>query len=418
MKRLIILLALLISQPCLSASLRVLGDNEVCINTGETYNDWSTPIEACTNDDVYATSATQGHQQDYYGFTFNITESSIEVIGISLVVVAKHSLGVGQLLIDLSWDGGTSWTEQRDNVGNNFGLTEEVISYHIDASSGITDDWGRSWAVDEFSTDNFRVRIENNSIAGTMSIDYFLVKVAYWDLSTQTIIVKDRFTEAVGDTELSIHAMDTGAGWTEFENVGGAATIEAKEATDYAETGDGGLSDGSHYKVDTATSGADYSVLVNARPDNGDDVSYIFCRVQSGATPDLYAVELDGDTNAAQIYKRVSGSWTALGSTFGAGQNHMPYQFECNGSDITVYRNGVSVASASDSDITGAGRGGIGIGALRNAGDDMDNQFFNDFLVVEAVQVVEFPPSQDNNSFFILRRETLADVRRYLVDII
>ena len=82
------------------------------------------------------------------------------------------ALGGGNSIdVELSWDGGTSWTAaQTDPV--------ESTSERTAVLGGSSDTWGRTWSVSELSDSNFRVRAATNGSGGlTYFLDWTPVKV-------------------------------------------------------------------------------------------------------------------------------------------------------------------------------------------------------------------------------------------------
>src|SRR3990172_6223548 len=64
--------------------------------------------------------------------------------------------GNNSMSAELSWDGGGSWTAAQTD-------STETTSEHTAVLGGSADTWGRSWALDELTNGNFRVRLTSNS---------------------------------------------------------------------------------------------------------------------------------------------------------------------------------------------------------------------------------------------------------------
>ncbi len=87
--------------------------------------------------------------------------------------------GNNRIEVDLSWDGGTSWTAVQ--IDGTEPTSETTVTL-----GGSADTWGRAWTIAELSDANFRVRV-TTTCAGNASNcdprDYFLdwipVKVYY-----------------------------------------------------------------------------------------------------------------------------------------------------------------------------------------------------------------------------------------------
>jgi hypothetical protein len=88
-------------------------------------------------------------------------------------------------------------------------------------------------------------------------------------------------------------------------------------------------------------------------------------RVQAGGN--LYMLMVNSGSTVTRIYKRLSGSFTQIGSDGAAPTVGHTYKFEANGSALTGYDNGVAISgpgSGGDASITGgsAGLGGSSSG--------------------------------------------------------
>ncbi len=87
--------------------------------------------------------------------------------------------GNNKILVDLSWDGGTSWTTAQTD-------SQEPLSETTVILGAPADTWGRAWTIAELSDANFRVRVSTTcagSAGNCNPRDYFLdwipVKVYY-----------------------------------------------------------------------------------------------------------------------------------------------------------------------------------------------------------------------------------------------
>ena len=78
------------------------------------------------------------------------------------------------LCAQLSWDGGTTWTTIKTQA-----ITVAAKTTYVFGATNDT--WGRTWALTELNTTNFRVRIIDASTIATrnFSLDYLAVSVTY-----------------------------------------------------------------------------------------------------------------------------------------------------------------------------------------------------------------------------------------------
>ena len=120
-----------------------------------------------------------GDRHRYYDYGISI-DSSCVITGIEVRLDwwLSTTLGTDSMSVELSWDGGTSWTTAMTD-------TQETTSEHTVVLGNSADGWGRTWSEAEFSDANFRVRITSNcsdSISCGLR-DFFLdwvpVKVYY-----------------------------------------------------------------------------------------------------------------------------------------------------------------------------------------------------------------------------------------------
>jgi chitinase len=104
-----------------------------------------------------------------YGIAPGATINGIEVRLDAKVDLVKNSAA---MCVQLSWDGGTTWTAAKTTPG----LTASEATYIL---GGPTDTWGRTWTAAELSNANFRVRVTDiaTAIVRDFSLDWAAVKV-------------------------------------------------------------------------------------------------------------------------------------------------------------------------------------------------------------------------------------------------
>ncbi|MEO7667170.1 MAG: hypothetical protein ABIU97_09080, partial [Dehalococcoidia bacterium] len=73
-----------------------------------------------------------------------------------------------------SWNGGTSWTAAKTTAT----LTATQATYTLGT---VSDTWGRSWAVSDFTNANFRLRLTDVSTNNNRDfrLDFVAVQVTY-----------------------------------------------------------------------------------------------------------------------------------------------------------------------------------------------------------------------------------------------
>ncbi|MFN8427553.1 MAG: hypothetical protein U0X87_15005 [Anaerolineales bacterium] len=82
--------------------------------------------------------------------------------------------GSPKLCVQLSWNGGSSWTTAKQTST----LTTSEATYTLGSAA---DTWGRAWSLSDFSNGNFRVRVIDvaSSTSRDFSLDYISVNITY-----------------------------------------------------------------------------------------------------------------------------------------------------------------------------------------------------------------------------------------------
>jgi hypothetical protein len=112
----------------------------------------------------------------YYDYGLSVP-SNASLLGIEVRLDASVSSATGTrfMCVELSWDGGTTWTAAQSTSA----LTATTTTYTLGSSS---DTWGRTWTVPgDFSDANFRVRITNVGDDNTQrfQLDWVAVRVTH-----------------------------------------------------------------------------------------------------------------------------------------------------------------------------------------------------------------------------------------------
>jgi hypothetical protein len=97
------------------------------------------------------------------------------ILGIQVRLTGRISVAnkAPKFCVQLSWDGGSSWTAARSTSN----LTTSLATYTLGSTS---DTWGRTWSAADFGA-NFRVRVIDvgNATSRTYSLDAVGVAVTY-----------------------------------------------------------------------------------------------------------------------------------------------------------------------------------------------------------------------------------------------
>ena len=145
------------------------------------------PANAGADDGLYAVDNNSGtgtsascasNKKDrhrFYNYGFSIPGgATITGIEVRLNARVDSTSGSPKICVELSWDGGTTWTAAK-SAGT---LTTSEGAYTL---GGAADTWGRAWSSGDFSDANFRVRLTDvaSSTTRDFSLDWVAVRVRY-----------------------------------------------------------------------------------------------------------------------------------------------------------------------------------------------------------------------------------------------
>jgi hypothetical protein len=147
-------------------------DNGFETDPSNAYGDDGDPAENHENGDVG--DLTDRHI--YYNYSFNISPgSTIQGIEVQLDWWLDKAKNENSMSVDLSWDGGTSWTDTMTD-------TTQTKKEHTFILGGPSDTWGRTWSASDFSNDKFRVRVNcysDTEDSRDFFLDWVAVRVTY-----------------------------------------------------------------------------------------------------------------------------------------------------------------------------------------------------------------------------------------------
>ncbi len=183
--------------------------------TGDDYADWSEPENAHASDDWRA-SGPAGGQQDWHGFGLAIPAGA-GIAGIEVRIEGNGGFAATGALVELSWDGGVSYTSTGKAVLFDF----EPISDETQTEGSPSDLWGRSsWSANAFTDDNFRVRLQTafGVVPGaSVFVDQLQVRVSY---TTPPVLADKKVINLDGTAHVEV--VDSGVNAVSF---GGTATV-------------------------------------------------------------------------------------------------------------------------------------------------------------------------------------------------
>ena len=149
----------------------------------------SNASRACTDDSSFAVDVNTGalghsgtctnvanDAHRFWGYAFGLpaTVTSIDGISVRADAALNNNGGTSNLCVQLSWDGGSSWTTAKTLVMT----SASEVTYTF---GGAADTWGRTWAVGNFLTANFRVRVIDATSQPNKDyrLDYLAATVSY-----------------------------------------------------------------------------------------------------------------------------------------------------------------------------------------------------------------------------------------------
>jgi type II secretory pathway pseudopilin PulG len=135
----------------------------------------------------------------FYNYNFSLpTGTVIDGIEVRLDARADSTTGNPKMCVQLSWDGGTTWTDAKSTST----LTTSEATYTL---GGAADTWGRTWSSTNFTNANFRVRIIDvaSNTSRDFSLDWAAVKIYY---SGGVLSTNDQAPFNYGATTLTVLA--------------------------------------------------------------------------------------------------------------------------------------------------------------------------------------------------------------------
>ncbi|MFX0137061.1 MAG: DUF2341 domain-containing protein, partial [Candidatus Hodarchaeota archaeon] len=171
--------------------------------TGDVYNNWisqSNPTYAYTSNNTSVYRHIQGDQgQDYYNFNLNIP-ANVDIEGIEVSIEGRRDpfFGNAECTIELSWNGGTTWTTSYKEL-----IWWSTLDSYLSAG-GSTDLWGKpsGWVPSHFNNANFRVLLRESGY-NPLYVDHVRVKVYYSIPSDMPLIDVNGTAQIVVDNTTS-----------------------------------------------------------------------------------------------------------------------------------------------------------------------------------------------------------------------
>ena len=143
------------------------------------------PANAFTDNSVFALDTNSGtntstsctdagkDKHDFYGYGFSLPSgATVDGIEVQLQSKVDSTSGSPRMCIQLSWDGGLTWTAAQNTVI----LSKTETTYLL---GGLADLWGHAWTPAELAS--LRIRVINiaSSTARDFSLDWLSVRALY-----------------------------------------------------------------------------------------------------------------------------------------------------------------------------------------------------------------------------------------------
>jgi len=169
----------------------------------------SNPTRGYSSNSSYATDTNSGNgtgtnctgadkdKHRFYNYGFSIPSGgTIDGIEVRIDGKADSTTGSPKMCVQLSWDGGTTWTTAKTT--NN--LTTSNATYTLGTAS---DDWGRTWGANDFNDANFRLRVIDvaSDTSRDFSLDWAAVKIHY---SGGTLATSDQAPYGAGASSVAV----------------------------------------------------------------------------------------------------------------------------------------------------------------------------------------------------------------------
>lgn len=193
----------------------------------------------------------------------------------------------------------------------------------------------------------------------------------------------DAFVET-SNVELPSHTPDVGTGYTRvWQDT--TAILQAKGATDNCSASANVIDSGVGYTADATYPSADYEAeWTYVAGSTATRPLYILIRYTD--TNNMAAVRLTNVASGCQLYKKVSGVWSTVGSAVTIAVGSV-CKIRFVGTTLELFDDTVSVASGTVSDVAAAGKAGIASGGgavLVTSTDDVNTiSIIDDFSVTD-----------------------------------
>jgi trimeric autotransporter adhesin len=146
-------------------------------SAGNAHGDDSANAVDTDSGTVSSTSCTSTGRDRHRYFNYGLAlanDATVSGIEVRLDSRVDNTSGSPRMCVELSWDGGVSWTGPLTSATLSTTMTSRTLG-------GPANTWGRSWSPTDLSDENFRVRLTNvaNSTVRDFTLDWVAVRVTY-----------------------------------------------------------------------------------------------------------------------------------------------------------------------------------------------------------------------------------------------
>jgi YVTN family beta-propeller protein len=292
----------------------------VTTSAGDNNGYEGTPTKAYAADGLYATDTNSGSgigtscagidkdKHRYSSYNFAIPSGTlINGIAVQMKALANTTSGTPKICVQLSWDGGTTWTAAKSSAN----LTTANATYTLGSSS---DTWGRTWATGDFGNTQFMVRVINvaSSTSVKFSLDWIGVQ-AYLGSPVAPAINSTAVTKGTVGVAYSYQATATGTAPISWSLISGPAGMTIGSTTGLVQ-GWTPAAAGSYPVTIRATNAAGYkdqiytitvadtglkSPTANTAQTGGDGNGYLTNPSNAYVADGLFAVDTNSGSNTA-----------------------------------------------------------------------------------------------------------------------
>jgi hypothetical protein len=164
-----------------------LAQTAVTSSAGDNNGYQTNPANAFTDDSTFAIDTNSGNASGtsctgtgkdkhiFHDHNFNLPPTAlVQGIEVRLDARADATGGSPRICVQISWDGGTTWTTAKQTST----LSATETTYTL---GSLNDLWGRTWTAGDFTNANFRIRVIDvaNNTSRDFSLDYIAVNITY-----------------------------------------------------------------------------------------------------------------------------------------------------------------------------------------------------------------------------------------------